>query len=136
MTIKVYGMVSNNGDGSGSMHWFLDGDLVDRIVDEDPETWGGNDCGADIYTFPDGFDFAAAGFSFSDDDVRDELDLNSDQDDDEQDDSDDGPHYEYAPDEPLIPQPVPCLIYPTDDVAKTGDWAEAFTSTGGEDPLK
>lgn len=41
---KIYMLVSNNGDGSGSTHFFKDTEEnIKRLIDEDPETWGGND---------------------------------------------------------------------------------------------
>ena len=66
--MKIYCLVSNNGDGSGSAQWFRDASIAESLIDEDPETWGGNDGGPTAYTFPEGFDFDACGIHFSDDD--------------------------------------------------------------------
>ena len=67
--IKIYGLVSDNGDGSASVHWFKDIDSVNAAMEYDVSTWSMNeDYPAEILTFPDGFDFDACGITFYEDD--------------------------------------------------------------------
>ena len=69
---KIYGLTSDNGDGSCSVCWFRDKSKVDRLLDTDDELWAEqfnqNEGGpAERLEFPDGLDLEACGFSFSDD---------------------------------------------------------------------
>ena len=62
----VYGLISDNGDGSGSMWWFKDEKLVDWLLDRDEEQWYQNEGSpAETLKFPDGFDIDSVGFSFT-----------------------------------------------------------------------
>lgn len=66
--IKVYALISDNGDGSASIHWFKNGELVDKLLDDDPEYWYLNEGSpAETLLFPDGTDVESFGFVFSDD---------------------------------------------------------------------
>ena len=38
--IKIYGLVSDNGDGSASVHWFRNAEQVNDVMEEDVSTWG------------------------------------------------------------------------------------------------
>ena len=65
--IKIYGLVSDNGDGSASVHWFKNDINVEQLMEDDVETWGMNEgYPAEILTFPDGFDFDTCGITFYD----------------------------------------------------------------------
>lgn len=59
----VYVFTSDNGDGSASVCFTLDEDLLERLQEED-SSYNMNEGYSDILTFPAGFDFEAAGFSF------------------------------------------------------------------------
>lgn len=61
---RVYVFTSNNGDGSSSVCYTRDPDLLDVLEDEDPESYAGNDGGASELTFPDDLDLEACGFDF------------------------------------------------------------------------
>lgn len=69
--IGVFAVISHNGDGSDSLHWF-DGRFVGieelmELEERDPETWGSGDgLQVSYFTFPDGFKFAECGIQFSD----------------------------------------------------------------------
>lgn len=63
----IYGMISDNGDGSGSMHWFRNFELTEVLGEKDPEQWGSNEGSpAETLTFPDDLRLEDCGFSFSD----------------------------------------------------------------------
>lgn len=65
--MKIYGLIGDCGDGSGCLQWFKSKELVDAVLEEDPEYWGLNEGSpAETLIFPDDFDFSAAGFCFSD----------------------------------------------------------------------
>ena len=53
MRQKIWYMVSNNGDGSGDAHFYKDGpgigEYLDQMIENDPETWGGNDGGPNFF---------------------------------------------------------------------------------------
>jgi len=78
MTQKVYGLTRDNGDGSGSIIWFRDKEVVDRILDEDSELEGwvqeafyANEGSPAVeLTFPDDLDLNSVGFRFRDDDEQ------------------------------------------------------------------
>lgn len=69
--VTIYGLISDNGDGSASMHWFRSKDKVDEMLDEEnghEQYWSANDCGpSQKLTFPDDLDLKKAGFRFKDD---------------------------------------------------------------------
>ena len=65
----VYGLSSDNGDGSSSIHWFRDKATVDALLDEDSSTWkeqywANEGSAAVTLTFPDDLDLLACGFDF------------------------------------------------------------------------
>ena len=65
--IKIYSLVSDNGDGSASVHWFKNAERLNDMMEDDIETWGMNEgYPAEILTFPEGFDFDACGITFCD----------------------------------------------------------------------
>lgn len=70
MTQKVYGITSDNGDGSSSIHWFRSQEKVDALLADDDqcETYGMNEGYAEELTFPDDLNLETCGFRFSDDD--------------------------------------------------------------------
>ena len=45
-TTKIYAAISNNGDGSSSLHWFTNELIINYLMDKDPETWGCNEIGS------------------------------------------------------------------------------------------
>lgn len=73
--MKIYGLISDNGDGSNSIRWFKNSDIVNAILENDAlELWYGNEGSpAETLIFPDDFDFSAAGFCFSDEYYKDLL---------------------------------------------------------------
>lgn len=70
--MKIYGLMSDNGDGSSSINWFKNKQLVDKILDDgDPYIWGCNEgYPAETLTFPDDLNLEECGFMFSDDDYE------------------------------------------------------------------
>lgn len=71
----VYGIMCNNGDGSSSVLWFKNKDIIDVLLDESRDEynfqrWSGNE-GMIQYElkFPDELNLQECGFYFSDDDV-------------------------------------------------------------------
>jgi len=69
-TIGIFSVISQNGDGSNSIHWF-DGREVSieellELEEYDQDTWGSGD-GLQVshYVFPEGFDFDACGITFT-----------------------------------------------------------------------
>lgn len=58
----VYVFTSDNGDGSASVQYTLDEDLLDRLGESDE--FNMNEGYSDVLTFPADFDLKAAGFSF------------------------------------------------------------------------
>jgi len=66
--IKIYALLSDNGDCSASIHWFKDGSRLEDIMNSDIDYWGMNEgCSAETLAFPEDFDFDACGIKFSDD---------------------------------------------------------------------
>jgi len=67
-TQTIYGLISDNGDGSASMHWFRTKAEVDEMLDEGnghESYWSANEGGpSETLTFPADLDLEAAGFSF------------------------------------------------------------------------
>ena len=71
-TQTIYGLISDNGDGSSSMHWFRDQEKVDFLLSDDGDEsyWAANEGSpAETLTFPADLDLEAAGFSFNDADL-------------------------------------------------------------------
>lgn len=67
MSQVIYGLISDNGDGSCSMNWFRDYDIVNRLLDNDDERFGTNEGSpAETLTFPATLDLTVCGFTFSD----------------------------------------------------------------------
>lgn len=62
---KVYAFVADGGDGSASVGYTRDPNLLERLEEEDPETYGQNEGNySDVFVFPASFDLKAAGFCF------------------------------------------------------------------------
>ena len=71
MTQIVYGLASDNGDGSSSIRWFKNKNIVDDLLENDHETYGCNEgCVSEQLTFPAELDLKACGFCFSDSDYE------------------------------------------------------------------
>lgn len=67
MAQKVFGLISDSGDGSSSLRWFKDQALVDRLLEDDGfcEVFYANEgCPAETLVFPDDFDLDSVGFVF------------------------------------------------------------------------
>lgn len=67
MSQKVYLFTADLGDGSSTVRFTRDYDLLDRLCDEDPEQYGMNEGYSDTLTFPDDLDLAECGFRFYED---------------------------------------------------------------------
>lgn len=67
MAQKVYLFTADQGDGSSTVRYTRDPDLLERISEEDPESYGMNEGYADELVFPDDLDLVACGFSFYED---------------------------------------------------------------------
>jgi hypothetical protein len=65
----IYGLISDNGDGSASIHWFRNKGTVDHLLSDDGEEsyWGNEGGPAETLTFPDTVDLEEAGIRFNDD---------------------------------------------------------------------
>lgn len=77
MVQKVYGLISDSGDGSSAILWFRDDKTVDRLLDEDTyceQFYGNEGSPAETLTFPDDLDLNSIGFSFADDYFPPEVD--------------------------------------------------------------
>jgi len=76
MAQTIYGVTSDGGDGSSSIHWFKNLELLDRLLDPSDDKWceayNMNEGYAEVLTFPDDLDLEACGFSFNDNDFDDE----------------------------------------------------------------
>lgn len=71
MAQTIYGLVSDNGDGSASMHWYKSQEVVDKLLDEASKDWQDSynmneGTYAEVLTFPDGIDLEKCGFEFQD----------------------------------------------------------------------
>lgn len=64
MAQLVYLFTADGGDGSNSVSFTRDPDLLDRLIEDDPDTYGMNEGYSDVLTFPDELDLEACGFSF------------------------------------------------------------------------
>lgn len=64
----VYALLEDNGDGSSSIHWFRDKEIVDALLEsDDVEDWCQNEgIPAETLTFPDDLDLKECGFRFVD----------------------------------------------------------------------
>lgn len=68
---QVYGLLSDNGDGSASIHWFKSYKLCEKLMEEDPERWYMNeDSPCESLTFPAELNLDECGFDFSDDEYE------------------------------------------------------------------
>lgn len=65
MTQTIYGMISDNGDGSSSMWWFRELPDEEAMTEKNPETWGMSEGIAETLTFPAELNLEKCGFSFS-----------------------------------------------------------------------
>ena len=67
-TQTIYGLISDNGDGSASMHWFRTKEKVDELLDEETgeeSYWAANEGGpSETLTLPADLDLEKAGFHF------------------------------------------------------------------------
>ena len=66
----IYALLKDNGDGSSSIHWFRDKEIVDALLEsDDVEDWYQNEgIPAETLTLPDDLDLWACGFRFDDSD--------------------------------------------------------------------
>ena len=69
MAQTVFGLTRDNGDGSGSIVWFRNKEIVDKVLDSDQyeDFYANEGSPAMTLTFPDDLDLTECGFRFSDD---------------------------------------------------------------------
>lgn len=67
---KVYGLISDNGDGSSSISWFKDKSIVENLLENDESFYANEGVAAETLVFPDDFNLGSAGFYFSDNDYE------------------------------------------------------------------
>jgi hypothetical protein len=70
MVQKVFGLISDGGDGSSAVLWFRDEKIVDRLLEDDQhceQFYANEGSPAETLTFPDDLDLDTIGFSFADD---------------------------------------------------------------------
>jgi hypothetical protein len=60
---RVYGLISDNGDGSSSMHWFRTPEKVEEMNNHE-NYWANEGGPAETLTLPADLDLGAAGFRF------------------------------------------------------------------------
>lgn len=60
MSVKVYYFTEDGGDGSSSVCFTTDPNLLGILAEDDPETYGMNE-GQSYFTVPDDFHFANNG---------------------------------------------------------------------------
>lgn len=68
-TVTIYGLSSDLGDGSGSIRWFRDKDIVDMLLNDDSyceEYWANEGSPNSVLTFPATLDLEKCGFRFAD----------------------------------------------------------------------
>ena len=69
-TQTIYGVTSNNGDGSASIDWYRNKDLLDEFMNSSSPKWkeeyNMSDGYAAVLTFPANLDLENAGFYFQD----------------------------------------------------------------------
>lgn len=75
----VYGLMSDNGDGSGSINWFINKDLVDALLSYDDNDmlecfYQNEGYPAETLHFPDSLNLEQCGFGFSDDNYEQDAD--------------------------------------------------------------
>jgi hypothetical protein len=70
--MKVYGVISDSGDGSGCLLFFKDLVLLKKIMEEDPETFYANE-GSPAVTLnlPDDIDLKEVGITLDDEEYYD-----------------------------------------------------------------
>ena len=66
MAQVVYGLIADNGDGSSSMRWFRNMDMVNNLLDDDDMYYANEGSPAETLTFPDDICLEVCGFSFDD----------------------------------------------------------------------
>jgi hypothetical protein len=74
--MKIFGIISSNGDGSNSINWFKNPELAEHLLssDEHYETFGCNEGSfAETINFPDGVKPEDCGISFSDNEYDDNF---------------------------------------------------------------
>ena len=62
----IYGLIEDNGDGSGSMRWFRNLDIAERLLEDDDNFYANEGCPAITLTFPVSLDLNLCGFIFDD----------------------------------------------------------------------
>ena len=61
----IYGMISNNDDGSATMWWFHTMPDADLMEEKCPEMWACSEGISQVLTFPDNLDLELCGFRFN-----------------------------------------------------------------------
>jgi hypothetical protein len=68
----IYGLIEDNGDGSGSMRWFRNLNIVERLL-EDDDFYANEGSPAETLYFPVSLDLNLCGFIFDDEQFEDVL---------------------------------------------------------------
>lgn len=63
-TQTIYNLISDNGDGSSSIHWFRDVESAMELIEDDQ--YAVNEGMPGELTFPEDLDLEECGFDFSD----------------------------------------------------------------------
>ncbi len=63
----IYGLIVDCGDGSSTIRWFTNFELVERLLSEDEEYGMNEGCPAETFYFPENLNLEDCGFVFSDD---------------------------------------------------------------------
>lgn len=61
----IYGLICDDGDGSGCMQWFRNYDIVEELLEE-TDYYANEGSPAETLTFPVSLDLSLCGFTFSD----------------------------------------------------------------------
>ena len=65
--IKVYGLIRDCGDGSGCIDWFSSIDTVNKVMENDPESYYANEESPSVtLTFNDDVDLKSIGIELED----------------------------------------------------------------------
>jgi len=59
--IKLYGLISDNGDGSNSVHWYTNKTLIDYLLKEDETYYANNGSPTVTLNLPDDFNLNTLG---------------------------------------------------------------------------
>lgn len=70
--MKIYGIISDSGDGSSCLLFFKDLELLEKVMEEDPERFYANEGSpAVILNLPDTLDLKEVGITLDDEEFYD-----------------------------------------------------------------